>query len=399
MSRQHIVLLHHVSDQGGGTKSLIDIAVMLKDKYKVTICLPKGSGETIGIAKKFDITCYEMLSKIPALNVFSGGPAFFSKSFITGLIKFKHIEALSNELMKLEPQILIFNSIVTSLIARKIPDTVRKICFIRETLVPSVFNRLLKGTFENYIDGVAYIAEHEKRVFNLKKPIQVVIPDTLDPSSIECFSQEEAVSFFAFDSSKFYILYMGGSARLKGFDTMLDTMSHLNDNYCAIIVGNIQYKFFTWKNILLHIYNIRYALFLVRCKRLLKKLREDSRVKFLGYQKEISKIMCASDVIVFPSSKPHQPRPCIEAGMYSKPVILSDFEATSEFFVDGYNALVFKPKNGKDMADKIEMLNNNIELRKQIGENNYEMSYKKHNFVTIQEETLEFINKIVSIEK
>ena len=384
-------MLHHVSEQGGGTKSLIDIAVMLKDEFEVLICLPSGSDITIEYAAQYGISCHEMTVPIPVLGVFSGGPSLFSKNFITGIMRYKYIDAVVEELMQSNPDIVIFNSLVTSIIARRIPRSVKTICFIRETIIRTPIMKVIKNTLENYIDGVAYIAEHEKYVLDIKRPKQIIIPDILEPSSIIKTPKHIAREQLKLSNEKYYVLYMGGTVPIKGFDTVLSSIQYLDKDACVIVSGNINIRLFTVKNILLHIYNINYVRYLIRIKILLKKHKGDSRILLMGYQKNISPLMCASDVVIFPSSKVHQPRPCIEAGFYGKPVIISDFEATKEYFIDGYNALTFKPKDGRDLARKIVELKNDKKLAWDIGQNNLKMSQEKHDFFVSQEMTRAFI--------
>ena len=395
MDKKRIILLHHVPDQGGGTKSLIDIALMLREEYDVVLCLPRGSYTTIQYAAEYGITCHELRTPIPTCNIFSGSPGLLSRNFIKGIINFRKINALVDELIDLKPDVLILNSFVTSLIARKIPNTVGVICFIRETLVWSPLMGFFRRTFENHIDGVAYIAEHEKEFFNLEKPLQVVIPDTLEPKSVEFFPKDEARSLSGLEQERYYALYMGGSARIKGFDTILQASSLLPQSACVLLLGDISTNRFTNKNIILHLYNPGYVRYLLRAKKYMSILKDDPRIQLLGYRSDISVLMCASDVIVFPSSKAHQPRPCIEAGVYGKPVILSDFEATKEFFIEGYNALVFKPNDGADLADKITMLMHDSELSDELGDHNQLMSAHRHDFYSIQRDTLNFIKDIV----
>lgn len=393
MNKKRVILLHHVSDQGGGTRSLIDMAVMLKETFDVTVCLPCGSTKTMELAAGYGISCHEIKNPIPTLDVFSGGPGL-SKNFIKDALKFRRVRAVADELLKLEPDVIILNSIVMAPIARYIPKNIKTICFIRETIVHSIFDSRLKDTFENYIDGVAYIADHERRVLNVKNPVQAVIPDSLEPTSMVMYSRDEAREKLDLDKDVFYILYMGGSAKIKGFDTMLEAMSYLDDSYCVLIVGDLNLCMYSRKNALLHFYNINHFNYLNKTRKLLAGLKSDKRVNLMGYQNDISALMCAADVIVFPSKYAHQPRPCIEAGMYGKPVILSDFEATEEFFKDKYNALTFIPDSGKDLADKIRMLRENENLHMTIGENNYQMSIREHDFYKIQNDFLEFVKSV-----
>lgn len=395
MQKKRIILLHHVPEQGGGTKSLIDIAVMLQDEYDVVLCLPKGSGTTVNYASQFGIVCTELKTPIPTINAFSGGPSIISRAFIRGLLNYRKVDSLVEELMSLNPDVIIMNSLVTSIIAKKIPPSVKIICFIRETLIRSPFTVLLRSIFNKHIDGVAYIAEHEKRVFNLKNPLQVIIPDVVKPDTVKQYGKSEARVCCKLDQDRFYVLYMGGSAKLKGFDTILSAATNMDSRACVLILGNIDTGRFTIKNAIMHLHNPGYVGFLLRVKKNLKRLENDPRICMLGYRSDISALMCASDVIVFPSSKPHQPRPCIEAGIYGKPVILSDFEATREYFMDGYNALVFSPNDGADLAEKITMLMHDPALSDELGEHNRLMSAAKHDYYSIQGKTLGFIKEIV----
>lgn len=395
LEKKHVILLHHTSAQGGGTKSLIDIAIMLKDEYKVTVCIPSGSKETIELANRYLIDCYEIKTRIPTLNVFSGSAGVFSGSFVKGILGFLYIDSCVNELLSLNPDVVILNSLVTSIIARRIPKNIKVICFIRETFEKSIFDKYIKNTFEHYIDGVAYIAEHEKNYLQIKLPKQVVIPDTLEPSSIRILDQNEAIKSLGLRENNYHILFMGGGSRLKGFDIVLESVKYLSCDFRVLIVGNINYELYSISNMLKHFYNFKYLTYLIRTRRLLKTLNNDCRLVLMGYQTDISKLMSACDVVVFPSLKPHQPRPCIEAGMYHKPVVLSDFEATKEYFINKYNALTFEPCSGKDLAKKLYMLKSDSDIRKMIGENNYLMSSKMHNYDEIQKKTNSFINEVI----
>ena len=396
MSREHIVILHHTSEQGGGIKSAVDLAVMLSEEYKVTICFPKGSTESVRFVNDYEINCYEMENPIPTLNVYSGAPGIISRRFIKGLCNYIWVDKVAEELLKLKPSVLIFNSIVTSFVAKKIPDYVKTICFIRETFVDSIFNNYFKMLLSKYFDGVAYIANHEKEYLNIKGVKQEIIPDTLEPQSYVMIDRKEARIKCDLEQDVFYILYMGGSSIIKGFDVMLEATRFLGNKTCVLVLGKVDWKRFSVRNILFHLHNIKATKYYIRTRRLLTRLKSDSRIKYLGYRSDISNIMCACDVVV-PSNMPHQPRPCIEAGMYKKPVIISDYKATSEYFIDNYNALTFIPRNGKDLANKIQIIKNDNNLKNTIAENNYKMSIKKHNYYKIQRLVRSFVKEIVEV--
>ena len=65
-----------------------------------------------------------------------------------------------------------------------------------------------------------------------------------------------------------------------------------------------------------------------------------------------------ANIIVFPSTKPHQARPIYEAGISNKPIIISDFNETKEFAINEYNVFTFKNGNNKSLLQTIEKVLN-----------------------------------------
>ncbi len=391
-----ILIIHHVSSLGGGTKSLLDMAVMLNKKYDVTICIPAGSTQIVKLAEKYSIKVYQTKTPIPSFNLYSGMPSYFSRYFLSRLFRFIHNKKLVRELMGLKPDAIFYNSIVTALIAKDVPLPVKNICIVRETIKGSLLNFIYKLVFEKKFSGVAYIAEHEKNALSIKVPLQAVIPDSLEPREIKFYPKGKIRSELNIGIDKFCILFMGGITQIKGLDVLLDAIDKLDDNYLAIIAGEINFNLLSDVYILKHIYNINYAKFLFKVKRKLFKLREEGKILFTGYVNDIAPYMNACDVVVFPSTSAHQPRPCIEAGVFKRTVVISDFDATKEYFKNGYNALTFQPGNALELANKIKFLSENIEKREWLAMNNQKMSEELHNYQKIQEELNCFFDKALN---
>lgn len=393
---EKILIVHHVPSQGGGTKSLIDMAIMLKEKYDVLICLPKGSKETIACAERYSIKCYETRTEIPSLNVYSGFPGYLNRYFISRLLRFRKNKEFVSELMELKPDAIFYNTIVTSLIAKDVPSGVKNVCIVRETFINSIFNKKFKRNFENKFSGVAYIAEHEKDFLQLQNPRQIVIPDCLEPKEVKRYGREEARNICNIPQEKFCVLFMGGLIQIKGLDVLLGAMERLNQDYVAIIAGNIDFGVLRTTYIVRHFYNFKYVRYLFRVKKKLKPLVDSGKIMLIGYIQDSAAHFESCDTVVFPSTSAHQPRPCIEAGEFHKSVILSDYEATKEYFQNGYNALTFMPGNAKQLAEKIQYLKNNPEENLKLGENNFLMSKQKHNYKVTQDRLNEFFDHIMN---
>lgn len=390
-----VLVLHHVSSMGGGTKSLIDIAIMLKNNYRVVLCVPSGSDKIRNIADANNIETYETKTPIPSLNLYSGMPGYFTRYFWATLFRFRKNKELVSELMNLKPDAVIFNTSVTALIAKDLPSRVKKICIVRETFIKSPFNWIIKRNFEKRFDGVAYLAKLELNYINLKKPLQIVIPDCLEPNSIFSYDKYSVRKQHGIPEDCFCSLFMGGLIQIKGLDVLLKAAEKLGDNYKFIVAGEINDAAFENKYILSHFYHIRYIRFLIAVKKHLKKMEECGKVIQIGYVTDISPYMSICDAVVFPSTAAHQPRPCIEAGNYERSCIISDYDATREYFINGYNALTFKPKDPNDLADKIKYLASNPSKNTELAFNNKIMSQKKHNFAVAQKALCSFFEKIL----
>jgi glycosyltransferase involved in cell wall biosynthesis len=94
--------------------------------------------------------------------------------------------------------------------------------------------------------------------------------------------------------------------------------------------------------------------------------REDLPVKILGWQSDIEKVLSAADVVVLTSDNEGTPLSLIQAGMAGIPVVTTNVGSVPEIVLDGITGIV----TGFDVhkiADAIEKLVNNNELRDQLG--------------------------------
>jgi glycosyltransferase involved in cell wall biosynthesis len=98
----------------------------------------------------------------------------------------------------------------------------------------------------------------------------------------------------------------------------------------------------------------------------------------LPFQNNIASIIAASDVLVFPSTKPHFARPVIEAGAMAKPVVASRFGEIEELVQDGKTGLLIEPNNPEPLADALFDILTNKEKARQMGEAGY--AYAKEKF-------------------
>lgn len=380
---------------GGGTKSFFDLGNMLKDRYDVIMCIPCGSDEIVNAAHEFNLKTYEVRTPIPSLNVYSGMTGYTSRYFVSRLFRFTKSKVLAEELESLKPDCIIFNTSVTAPLAHYINDSIKKICIVRETFIKSIFSPYIRKNFQKNFDGIGYIADHEKKFLKLKNVRQIIVPDSLSENKINFVDITTAKQHLNIDVSTFCVLFMGGLIEIKGLDVLLDSIEFLKGDFTFIIAGYIDRKIISRKYIWRHWYHLKYSSYLNRVRRKLKILENSGKLIITGYVTDISPYMLACDTVVFPSTAAHQPRPCIEAGIYKKSVVISDYEATREYFIDGYNALTFTPGSARQLANKLQKLKDDEELNRKLGINNEKMSLEFHNYKKIQEQLNNFIDDVI----
>ncbi|MDT3695331.1 MAG: glycosyltransferase family 4 protein [Ignavibacterium sp.] len=104
----------------------------------------------------------------------------------------------------------------------------------------------------------------------------------------------------------------------------------------------------------------------------IKHLAEEYGIKnitFTGYRTDIPDVLAAFDIYVFPSHAESFGVGLIEAMALCKASVASNSSGVLDIVDDTVDGLFFNSKDGYDLAAKIEVLINNSELRKRLGEN------------------------------
>lgn len=392
---KRIILVHHTSTLGGGTKSLVDAANMLACSYEVLVCIPKGSSVIKNVMEKKHIRIIEMDEYVPYMLGFSGAPALLSKGGWQSIRSLRHIRKFCKALEGYHPDIVIFNSIVTAVSAVFLNENILKICIDRETLTKKVSLILYRYILDHYVNGVCFLAEYERKKLNLKNVKTLILPDSVPEEDIHLLCNKEAREKEQLPLDDYLVLYMGGSSLIKGPDIILNAANCIDRNCKIIIAGAFNKNVISRRIIIKHIVSPKVFYRLIKLRRAYDIAIKNNNVIFVGSRQDISNLYNSADIVVFPSADVHQPRPCIEAGYYSKPVIISDYNETKEYFINGYNALTFLPGNYTDLSSKIVYAIDRKEEMRIMGDNNRYMSLQYHNYLKICEDFLDFIKIIL----
>ena len=102
---------------------------------------------------------------------------------------------------------------------------------------------------------------------------------------------------------------------------------------------------------------------------LANKLGIGERVRFLGYRRDISDILHASDIFLFPSIREGFGIAGVEAMSAGLPVIASDIRGVHEYAINGYNSILLDPHDVNGFSEAVKLLRDNKELREKYGTN------------------------------
>lgn len=158
--------------------------------------------------------------------------------------------------------------------------------------------------------------------------------------------------FFPSSNEENYILYVGRLSHGKGLFELLETAKEVNRNHdiTFYIVGKGELE-----------------------KKLKKKIEKEniSNVKLLGSydHKKLLKIYQNASMFVFLSFYEGFPTVVLEAMSCGLAVLASDIAAHKMFIENGYNGILVKKGNPKDVSKKIGLLLNNLDFKEYLAKN------------------------------
>jgi glycosyltransferase involved in cell wall biosynthesis len=99
-----------------------------------------------------------------------------------------------------------------------------------------------------------------------------------------------------------------------------------------------------------------------------QKLGLSENVQFLGYQNNILEILRSMDIFVLPSLWEGMPNAILEAMAAGLPVVATNVGGTPEVVVDGETGFLVPPRDPEALANAIQRLIDDPELRKKFGQ-------------------------------
>lgn len=139
----------------------------------------------------------------------------------------------------------------------------------------------------------------------------------------------------ATNSDSIKLIYVGRLSPEKGCESLIQALANLNNPCFKLsIVGEGVEK--------------------EKLLALVKKLKLQVQVEFLGFRHDVAQLMSRADALVMPSFREGQPLTLIEACMIGLPVLASHVGGIPELVHPGRNGLLFAPGNIHQITECLE---------------------------------------------
>jgi glycosyltransferase involved in cell wall biosynthesis len=119
-------------------------------------------------------------------------------------------------------------------------------------------------------------------------------------------------------------------------------------------------------------------------------------VLFLGYQEEVASFYAAFDALVLPSSNEGTPVSAIEALAAERPVVATRVGGVPDVVRDGEDGFLVEAGETGDLADRLEQLARDPELRERMGRQGRERVLPRYAVDRLVEDVDELYRSLLS---
>jgi glycosyltransferase involved in cell wall biosynthesis len=227
----------------------------------------------------------------------------------------------------------------------------------------------------DYVIALNDLAYNELLNFGFKKNKIKIIPNGID---VYNSFQKKSYNF----KNDFCITYIGRLNFSKRVDILLDAINILsNKNEIFNLKLNIVGKGNLFNDL----------------EKMVKNLKLDNYVNFLGELSNVEKILCKSDIFVLPSQNEGISNALLEAMAAGVPCIATDISGNRALIKNNLNGLLFKIANSQELANKIKELYRDTQLRRKLGEEARRTVYVQYNINDIAKKYIELYKNCLKI--
>jgi glycosyltransferase involved in cell wall biosynthesis len=127
----------------------------------------------------------------------------------------------------------------------------------------------------------------------------------------------------------------------------------------------------------------------------LKEWHDEGFLEWWGYRSDMNKVFEKAHIVCLPSHREGLPKVLLEAAAAGRPVIASDVPGCREIVHDGVNGLLVPVKDPDALADAIEKLVGDKNLREKMGANGRTMAETEFSTEIINSQTLDLYDQVL----
>jgi glycosyltransferase involved in cell wall biosynthesis len=132
----------------------------------------------------------------------------------------------------------------------------------------------------------------------------------------------------------------------------------------------------------------------------MKAISDGEYIKWLGHRADICELLKQSHIFAFPSYyREGVPKSLIEACAAGRPIITTDSVGCRDCVIDGYNGFLIPIKDRETLAEKLEILINDRQLRICMGQNSRKLAERDFSVDHVVKAHLAIYNKLLEIKR
>ena len=233
------------------------------------------------------------------------------------------------------------------------------------------------GTDYFHPNGYSVAAHYQKRLYISSKKMTVV---QRGRNGADHEVSPELKSKFGISNNQLVFINVARQEYQKGQDVLLNALTHLPPLVLAqihlLIVG-------------------REGKATASLQKQLQDSDLSSKVTFLGHRTDVSRLLKMSDIFVFPSRFEGLPGVLIEAEASGLPIICTDLPMMLEVVEVNENALIFTINDANQLADAMQKLVLDLELRNNFGSKSKAIFKTNFEIASVHIKMLELYKKLI----